>query len=125
MTANQTDELAEIITDFLNAMEAACVNARRKIAEIKGVAEKKSPAAVNETIFSILKFEAQQGAKLGEYAVAYKANNPTDSWNKAFEILTKEKATIQERYHGKGYVFSYWLYGSDKIYKQKIKTQGS
>ncbi|MCW3983995.1 MAG: hypothetical protein NWE96_08360 [Candidatus Bathyarchaeota archaeon] len=32
----------------------------------------KATAAVQETTFTILKFESQQGAKLGEFEVAYK-----------------------------------------------------
>jgi hypothetical protein len=34
------NELFEVVSDFLNAVEAAAVNAKRQIAEIKGVAEK-------------------------------------------------------------------------------------
>jgi hypothetical protein len=34
------DELSEVVVDFLNAVEAAAINAKRQIAEIRGVAEK-------------------------------------------------------------------------------------
>jgi hypothetical protein len=78
------------------------------------------PAVVEET-FSTLKFEDQKGTKLGDYAVAYKQNNPMDKWTQAFDVLSKASATIQARYHGKSYQFSYWLYGEDKIYRQKRK----
>ncbi|MBT0159732.1 hypothetical protein G4O51_07085 [Candidatus Bathyarchaeota archaeon A05DMB-2] len=37
-------ELSEVVVDFLNAVEAAAVNAKRQIAEIKGVAEKEAKA---------------------------------------------------------------------------------
>ncbi|MCW4047899.1 MAG: hypothetical protein NWE99_10155 [Candidatus Bathyarchaeota archaeon] len=37
-------ELSEVISDFLNAVEAAAVNAKRQIAQIKGVAEKEAKA---------------------------------------------------------------------------------
>jgi hypothetical protein len=88
-------------------------------------APKEEKTAVNEEIFSILKFEPQQGTKLGSYDVAYKANNPTDSWTQTFDILSKASATIQARYHGKDYQFSYWLYGEGKIYRQKLKGVSS
>ena len=77
--------------------------------------------AVNENTFLILKFELQQGAKLGDYEVAYRANNIEEKWVQPFNILQQSNATIKDRYHGKGYQFSYWLYGENKIYRQKTK----
>ena len=79
--------------------------------------------AVNEEIFSILKFDPQEGAKLGSYEVAYQANNLADKWTQAFDVLNKASATIQKRYHGKDYHFSFWLYGEGKIYRQKLKEK--
>jgi len=85
--------------------------------------EAKQAVAVKEETFNILKFEKQQGAKIGEFEVAYKANNLPDKWTSAFNVLRQNNATINSRYHGEGYAFSYWLYGEDKIYRQKLKTQ--
>ena len=78
---------------------------------------------VNEETFLGLKFEAQQGSKLGSFEVAYKANteNPSDKWQNAYDLLSKGNATIKDRYHGKSYEFAYWLYGEGKIYRQKLK----
>lgn len=81
--------------------------------------------AVNEEILSILKYESQQGIKLGEFEVAYKQDNIAEKFQPAFEVLSKSNATIQARYHCKDYVYSYWLYGSDKIYRQKLKVEAS
>ncbi len=89
--------------------------------EIK--AEKKQAAAVLELNFTTLKFEAQQGAKLGEYEIAYKQSNPADKWQSAYNILSNGDATIQDRYHGEDYQYSYWLYGEGKIYRQKLKPK--
>jgi hypothetical protein len=89
--------------------------------EIK--AEKKQAAAVLELNFTTLRFEAQQGAKLGEYEIAYKQNNLQDKWQSAYNILRNSNATIKDRYHGEGYQHSYWLYGEDKIYRQKLKQK--
>jgi len=95
-----------------------------KIGEAKGFVDaekaKKEPAAVKEETFSILKFEAQQGAKIGEFEVAYKANNLEDKWTHAHNVLRNSNATIKDRYHAEGYEFSYWLYGENKIYRQKL-----
>jgi hypothetical protein len=84
---------------------------------------KEPPAAVQGTTFAILKFEPQQGAKIGEYEVAYKANNIEDKWQHAYNILRNSNATIKDRYHGKDYQFGFWLYGQDKIYRQKLKPK--
>ena len=83
--------------------------------------EKKQAAAILELTFTALKFEAQQGAKLGAYEIAHKQNNLPDKWQSAYNILRNSNATIKDRYHGEGYQCSYWLYGEDKIYRQKLK----
>ncbi|MGB9841553.1 MAG: hypothetical protein ACPLKZ_02385 [Candidatus Bathyarchaeales archaeon] len=84
---------------------------------------KKATATVQEATFTILKFEPQQGAKLGEFEVAYKQNNLPDKWQNAYNILRNSNATIQNRYHGEEYQYSYWLYAADKIYRQKLKPK--
>jgi hypothetical protein len=90
-----------------------------------GVKENKpaAPATVQETTFTISKFEQQTGAKIGEYEVAYKASNIEDKWTHAYNVLRNSNATIKDRYHGEGYEFSYWLYGADKIYRQKLEPK--
>ncbi len=84
-------------------------------------APKEEKTAVNEEIFSILKFDLQQDTKLGEFEVAYQQNNIAEKFQHAFEVLSKSNATIQSRYHGKEYAYSYWVYGEGKIYRQKLK----
>jgi hypothetical protein len=76
-----------------------------------------------ETAFTLLKFEAQKGAQLGDFDVAYKANNIEDKWTYVFNTLRNSHATIKDRYHGEGYQFSYWVYGEGKIYRQKLKQK--
>lgn len=119
----ESEKVAEVIVDFFNAIEAAAVNAKRQIGQLYGAKEETKPAAVEETTFNILKFESQQGAKIGEYEVAYKANNIEDKWAHAHNVLRNSNATINDRYHGQGYQFSYWLYGENKIYRQKLKPK--
>jgi hypothetical protein len=85
----------------------------------------KQAAAVKEETFNILKFEPQEGAKIGSYEVAYKANNIEDKWTQAYNILRQNNSTINSRYYGEGYQFSYWLYGENKLYRQKLKPKQS
>ena len=80
-----------------------------------------SKATVKEEVFNILKFEPQQGAKIGSYEVAYRANNIEGKWTSAFSILRQSNATINARYHGPDYQFGYWLFGEGKVYRQKLK----
>lgn len=110
------DGTAEAFLDFLDAVEAGIANARRDIAKHKGV------AAVKEDTFNILTFSKQTGAKIGEFEVALEKNNLPDKWSAAYNILRKNNATINTRYHGDGYIHAYWLYGQGKIYRQKRKT---
>jgi hypothetical protein len=100
-----------------------------RIGEVRGFNENqdsntsKPAVVVQELNFSTLKFEAQQGAKLGEFEIAHKANNLDDKWSTAYNILRNSNATIKDRYHGETYQYSYWLYGEDKIYRQKLKPK--
>lgn len=85
---------------------------------------KKEGKVVLEETFSTLKYECCKGSQLGDYEVAYKTVNLPDKWQSAYNILKADNATIQKRYHGGSYVFSYWLYDTDKIYRQMLKSQG-
>jgi len=87
--------------------------------------ESMEPTAVKEETFTILKFEKQTGSRLGEYEVAYKANNLEDKWNQAYNVLRQNNATINNRYYGDSYAFGYWLYGKNRIYRQKLKAPES
>ena len=105
-----------------------------RIGEAKGIPDagkqapavpeaKNDPAAVQEITFTTLKFDPQKGAKLGDYDVAFKESNLADKFRYAFSVLKHSNATIQNRYHGQGYEYSYWVYGEDRIYRQKLKSK--
>jgi hypothetical protein len=76
-----------------------------------------------ETAFTELNFEAEEGPKIGAFEAAYKADNQQDKWTQAYNILTTAKATIKDRYHKEGYQHSYWLFEGNKIYRQKLKPK--
>jgi hypothetical protein len=78
--------------------------------------------AVDELNFA-LKYVAQRGVKLGDFEVAHKSANLPDKWQSAYNILHHSNATIKDRYHDDTYAYSYWLYGEDKIYRQKLKPK--
>ncbi len=81
-------------------------------------------AAVKEETFLMLRWDSQKSAKLGEFEVAHKTANFEDKWHSAFNILRSTNATIKDRYKGAGYSCSYWIYGQDKIYRQKLRQGG-
>jgi len=81
------------------------------------------PAAAQEITFTSLKFETQKGTQLGDYDVAHKTSNIQEKWVQAFNVLRSSNATIKDRYYGETYQYSYWLYGEDKIYRQKRKPK--
>ncbi len=83
------------------------------------------PVSVNEIAFNILRWDPQKGAQLGDFEVAYKASNLDDKWLQAYNILRNSNAVIKNRHTGAGYAHSYWVYGKDKIYRQKIKPRTS
>ncbi|MCW4046359.1 MAG: hypothetical protein NWE99_02185 [Candidatus Bathyarchaeota archaeon] len=104
--------IAEAANEYIDALAPPAVKEAQKVT-----------TTVQEATFTILKFEPQQGAKLGQFEVAYKQNNLPDKWQNAYNILRNSNATIQNRYHGEDYQYSYWLYAEDKIYRQKLKPK--
>lgn len=118
LTEDKVERFMEAVVDYANATEAAVVNLKRQVAEIVGI---KGVVAVKEDTFTILKFEKQQGNRIGEFEVAHERNNIAEKFRQAWNILNQNNAVIGDRYHGAGYEFSYWLFGSGKIYKQKLK----
>lgn len=114
---SENDLVVEALLEFLNAVEAGVAGAKQIIGARKGIS-----IAVSEEIFNVLKFEAQKGAKIGDYEVAYEPQNLSDGWSQAYKILRQANATIQSRYHGDGYHHVYWLYGKAKIYRQRLKS---
>jgi hypothetical protein len=112
--------LVEFLVKLRDSLSMAS-DATNQYIETLAPKEVKQEQVVNESIFLVLKFDDQKGDKLGEFAVAYKASNQEGPWNEAYTVLNKASATIKDRYKGKGYQFSYWIYGEGKIYRQKLK----
>lgn len=109
-TLNELKEIAQTLD-----------NASAKIWQTIGQQPPKTDdATLPESNFSTLKFEPQRGVKLGDFEVAHKAANLENKWSNAYNILRVNNSTIESRYHGKDYQYSYWLFGSDKIYRQKL-----
>jgi len=117
MSEEKIEKVLALIADAGNALEALGVKMKYGVTEIIDV---KEAIAVLEETFNILKFDKQQGNRIGEFQVAYKKANILEKFQQAFNILNKNNATIRNRYHDDNYLFSYWIY-TEKIYRQKLK----
>jgi hypothetical protein len=117
------EKVLEILNDLGNEFEAMGVKLKHATAELvtKGATEKpKNAVTVPEQTFDLLKFEPQKGEKLGEFEIADKKNSIAQNWTQAFNILNQNNATINNRFHGLGYVYAYWTY-QERIYRKKLK----
>ena len=112
------EKLEADLVDFVTAIESACFDFKQRIAQKHGVADQEG-SIVSEINFN-LNFSEFNTQKLGTFEVAEEKDNTPDKWNRAHNILKQKNSTISTRYHGKDYVYSYWLYNG-KIYRQKLK----
>ena len=116
------EKLEADLLDLVTAIETACFDFKKRIAQKHGVAEE-TPAA-SEINFN-LNYTERNTQKLGTFEVAEEKDNPKEKWTRALNILKQNNATISTRYHGEDYNYSYWLYNKnlDRIYRQKLKNE--
>ena len=121
----------EDLTDFLNGQEASLVKLRVQIGKLLGaqgaIGPRKEPsapttAAIPESVFTGLKYEPEQGVRLGDYGVAFKSLNLVQNWLSAFNVLKANSAVIGSPFHLEGYLHRYWLYEKypEKIFRKKL-----
>lgn len=117
------EQTQSALIEYAQKVEAAAANLRQTIANLS--LTNKTETEVTETVFSVLNFEKRTSTRLGDYEVAAKTANEISAWTQAINILTRNKTTINSRYHAENYAYSYWLYGEDqdRIYRQKLKTK--
>jgi hypothetical protein len=118
-------EFYDGVFGLLDAVEGGIAAFKQQFAVKKGVSAEppKKVAVVREETFACLKFEPQKGVRIGEFEVAYREQNLPEHWNHAFNILRQANATINNRYYGEGYQYSYWLYGEGRIFRQKLSQK--
>jgi len=115
----KSQKLGEMLAQIRNAFQGA-TDAIDAYINFLGKPLEPTSFAKEET-FTVLKFEPSKGERLGEFEVAHKNSNLPDRWSHAYNILRQNNAVIDSRYSGPDYQFSYWLYGEDRIYRQKRK----
>lgn len=111
-----------ILVDHANAEEANAVNTKQRISEVVGTKEKPS---ISEVDFLNQKYQQIKSDKIKDLECCFKADNPADTWQKCFNILKANNATIKDHYSCEGFAHYYWLYSekySDRFYRVQ-KTQ--
>ena len=112
MAMNAEDVLVEYFVKVIDAASEA-------LEQLTPQEIKEQYPSVSEANFD-LNFTEYAGQKLGAFEVAEKNGNIPEKWTRAFNILKNANATISDRYHCEGYIFSYWLF-NERIYRQKLK----
>lgn len=102
-----TDEKTlEILVDFTNALEAACVNVRQKIAELTGVSASVSvPVGAD---FDKLPWQTKKGMK-GAYQQVIKRASSNNDIFKALQKKLRESNGFWQHQN-----FKYWFHRQDQ-----------
>jgi len=109
-----SEKLSEALLNFADAMENAALVLKQSIGK------ETKPIQVNEGPFLTLKYEQRTGNKLKEFEVATKTlNSSSQDFDRCFNILKKNNASINDRFHDVNWRHSYWLY-QDAIYRQAL-----
>jgi hypothetical protein len=117
MNEKSNEEVYELLVDFADAIEAAAVNIKQQISQ-----KMKTPKA-SEDQFLSLKWEKKQGTKLKEFEVSTKTlNSSSESFQHCFNILKRNNATINNRFHDANWQYAYWLY-NDAIFRQVLSKK--
>lgn len=120
-------EQAKMLSGLRNALQQAVetVDAYLNwLGQRQGMRDTEKPkrASIGENVFTTLKWEAGKGSRLGDFEVAYKAQNMPEPWHHGYNILKANNATINNRFHPEGYIHSYWIYPdkyNDRIFRKK------
>jgi len=109
------------VGDALESLGALGKDIKQLVGEIVGVSQSKQ-ASIGENVFQVLKWETGRGQRLGDFEVAYKAQNMPDRWQHAHNILKANNATIKDHFSPEGFTHYYWLYPDkydDRIFRKK------
>lgn len=64
-----------------------------------------------ETFTSLLGWTATKGNRIGDYEyTSQEANQNSDAFKRAMQILKNNSASISSRFHDEGFKYGYWIY---------------
>jgi len=108
------EQVLEIFIDFTNAIEAACVNVRQRIAELTGVSA--SVAVPVGADFNKLPYEKKQGTK-GEYEQTSKRSTNNSVLFQALQAKLREHSGFWQHQR-----FKFWFHQQDQDVIDRRKT---
>lgn len=110
-----SERISEALADFCSAIEAAAFDLKRRIGQLHGVGLKE------ETFSSLLGWTESKGKKLGEFEwCSREANNNSDAFRHAMNILKANDATIKNQLKEDDWHCCYWYY-EDRIFRRLRK----
>lgn len=115
------EEVLEALTDFATAIEAAALQFKQQIARLHGIGLKE------DTFLSLLGWTKSQGERLGEFEYCTrKANNNSNAFNHAYNVLKANDATIKNHFCERHWRYWYWIWPEreDTIYRKLRKGKG-
>ena len=118
---SRLDDLEGDMVILASGLEALAITFKRRRGEKHGV-------GIKEEIFNcLLAWGKSTGTKLGEFEqTSNKANNNSTQFNRAYQILKDNNATISNRFYDAGFRYAYWIYQEKNpgvIYRQLMRTQ--
>jgi len=120
MSEEILEAIVEANVDFATAIEAAAVDYKQRISQIYGVGKLKE-----DPFLSLKGWTKTQGDKLGDFEFTTKeANNNSDAFNRCFNILKANDATIKQHFGERAWQYFYWLWPErdDTIYRKSRKV---
>ena len=118
------EDRSERLFDALRLYVDAQTNAIEVLKQALTKPEKTQPPpkVLTEDAFSILKWEAGKGSKLGDFEAAYKTQNMSAPWQHAYNTLKANNATIKNHFSPEGFTHYYWIYPekyTDRVFRKK------
>lgn len=120
--SDKLEKVIEVLVDHCNAEEASHVNMKRYLAKVMRVTDNEAPRAIpkEEAFSSLLAWTPGRGEKLGPFeSTNRRANNNSDAFNHAYNILKRNDHAINKPLVEKGWTHRYWYFGEDRIFRKK------
>jgi hypothetical protein len=107
--SQKEEKIAEVVVDFFNALEAACVNAKRQIVELKGIGEEKPKWDPSK-----IKWVQAEGSK-----GSYERSEDVDSLD--YKELLKDLEAHNGKLSRDG--FFYWKFEKSAVVGRKLRRK--
>jgi hypothetical protein len=115
-----------ILGKFFSGVEQLSREACDSLGELVAQEEaKQTPSekpSISEIDFLNQKYQSIKSDKIKGLEVCFKSDNIADTWQKLYNTLKANNATIKDHYSCEGFTHYYWLYSEkyqDRFYRKK------